>query len=73
MKKRKEWITKALKRSKKKMDRGIVDLMMIMYHFFKKLPSWIDEMTDPRHQAYNLQPSGSCLYGLTKKYVWSES
>lgn len=52
MKKRNEWVCKALKRRKKETDRGIVDLMMIMHHFFRELPVWIEEMTDPRHQSY---------------------
>ena len=26
--------------------------MMIMNHFFKELPKWINEMTDPRHNSY---------------------
>lgn len=33
MKKRNEWVTKAIKRKRK--DRGIVALMMIMHHFLK--------------------------------------
>lgn len=67
MKKRKEWITKALKRSKKKTDKGIVDLMMISHHFFKELPSWINEMTDPRHQSYITYSQADLVYmGLLK-------
>lgn len=34
MKKRNEWVNKALKREKKKQDREIVDLIMIVHHFF---------------------------------------
>lgn len=52
MKKKKDWITKAKKRKFKKEERGIVDLIRIVYHFFKKLPQWIDEMTDPRNPSY---------------------
>lgn len=26
--------------------------MMIMHHFFRKLPDWIDEMTDSRPPSY---------------------
>lgn len=43
---------KALKRKKKEKDRGIVDLVMVMHHFFKELPVWIEEMEDPRHPSY---------------------
>lgn len=52
MKKKKDWITKAKKREARKKDGGIVDLIRIMYHFFKKLPQWIDEMKDPRNPSY---------------------
>lgn len=52
MKKRNEWVRKALKRERKQSDRGIVDMMMIIHHFFSELPEWIGEMTDPRHQSY---------------------
>jgi len=52
MKKRSDWLRKEIKRKKKKKDRGIVDFMRIMYHFFKELPQWINEMADPRHPSY---------------------
>lgn len=52
MKKKKDWITKAKKRKAKKKDGGIVDLARVVHHFFKKLPQWIDEMTDPRNPSY---------------------
>lgn len=52
MKTRNQWVTKGMKRKKKKQDRGIVDLMMIMNHFFRELPVWIDEMSDPRNKSY---------------------
>ena len=52
MKKKADWITKAKKRKAKKKDRGIVDVMMLMRHFFKELPQWLDEMADPRNLSY---------------------
>lgn len=67
MKKRNEWVRKALKREKKEKDRGIVDLMMVMHHFFKKLPTWIDEMEDPRHPSYITYQQSDLFYmGLMK-------
>ncbi len=67
MKKRNEWVTKAIKRKRKGKDRGIVDLMMIMHHFFKELPVWIEEMTDPRHQSYIIYSQSDLFYmGLLK-------
>ena len=67
MKKRKEWVRKALKRKKKEKDRGIVDLMMVMHHFFKELPVWIEEMEDPRHPSYITYSQSDLFYmGLMK-------
>lgn len=67
MKKRNEWVRKALKRKKKEKDRGIVDLMMVMHHFFKELPTWIDEMEDPRHPSYITYQQSDLFYmGLMK-------
>jgi hypothetical protein len=67
MVKRNEWVRKALKREKKKQDKGIVDLMMIMNHFFKHLREWIEEMTDPRHSSYITYTQSDLVYmGLLK-------
>ena len=40
------------KRERKKKDRGIVDFMMVMNHFFHSLREWLMEMDDPRNQSY---------------------
>jgi len=41
--------------------------MMIMYHFFKELPAWIDEMNDPRHLSYITYKQFDLFYiGLMK-------
>ncbi len=58
-----EFATKAMKRKRKGKDRGIVGLMMIMHHFFKELPVWIEEMTDPRHQSY-------IIYSQSDLFIW---
>ena len=52
LKPRKQWVRKAEKRKKKEKDRGIVDFMKIVSHFFKELSFWINEMTDPRNPSY---------------------
>ena len=53
MKKRNEWVTRKTKREKrKKLDRGIVDFIRVVKHFFKDIPKWIGEMEDPRNQSY---------------------
>ncbi len=46
-------MTKAEKRKHKKKDRGVVDFIRIVKHFFKKINQWIDEMLDPRHPSYS--------------------
>lgn len=67
MKKRNEWVRKAFKRKKKEKDRGIVDLMMVMHHFFRELPAWIEEMKDPRHPSYITYKQSDLFYmGLLK-------
>lgn len=45
-------MTKEERRKHKKRDRGIVDFMMVMNHFFHSLRKWILEMNDPRNQSY---------------------
>lgn len=74
MKKRNEWVRKALKRKKKKKDKGIVDLLMIQKHFFKELPQWINAMTDPRNPSYILYTQADLIYmGLLKNICGQES
>ncbi len=67
MKKRNEWVRKSLKRKKKRSDRGIVDLMRLIHHFFEKLPEWIGEMEDPRHLSYTTYTQRDLVYmGILK-------
>lgn len=74
MKKRNEWVEKALKRKIKEKDRGIVDFMKICYHFFKDLPQWINEMEDPRHPGYTqYRQSDLVLLGILKNVCSVES
>ena len=54
MKKKKDWNIKKKKRAIREKDRGIVDLMMIIHHFFAALSGWLNEMDDPRDQSYIL-------------------
>ena len=70
MKKKADWMTKAKKRKVKKRDRGIVDVMMLMQHYFKELSLWFNEMTDPRHPSYTTYTQADlggckifCVYG----------
>lgn len=67
MKKRSEWVRKSHKRMKKEKDRGIVDFAMIQNHFFKELPEWINQMEDPRHEAYITYTQADFIYmGILK-------
>lgn len=67
MKKRNEWIMKRMKREKKNGDRGIVDLMKIIHHFFGNLTEWIGEMDDPRNASYTTYTPQDLIYmGLLK-------
>ena len=36
--------------------------MMVMHHFFRELPTWIDEMEDPRHPSYITYQQSDLLY-----------
>lgn len=74
MKKRSEWVRKSHKRMKKEKDRGIVDFAMIQNHFFKELPEWINQMEDPRHEAYITYTQADFIYmGILKNICSVES
>ena len=67
MKKRNEWVRKALKREEKEKDRGIVGLIRIMFHYFKELSQWINSMKDPRHLSYITYSQADLVFmGLLK-------
>ena len=67
MKKKKDWITKEMKRRVKKNEKGIVDLLRIIFHFFQELPQWINEMTDPRNPAYTIYTQSDLIFmGILK-------
>ena len=75
MKKRNEWVTRKTKREKrKKLDRGIIDFIRVVKHFFKDIPKWIGEMDDPRHQSYTTYTQADLFWtGVLKNAcsVWS--
>ena len=46
---------------------------MLTHHFFKELPQWLNEMTDPRHPSYTIYSQADLvLMGMLKKYVRSK-
>lgn len=54
---KKEWLTKSQRRAQQKKDHGVVDIMRITFHFFKKINSWIhDCFEDPRNEGYITYP-----------------
>lgn len=75
MKTRNEWVRKnVLREERRKNDRGIVDVIKIIRHFFKKMPEWIEEIKDPRHQSYITYTQDDLLYmGLLKNMCSVES
>ena len=64
--KKAEWLRKAVKRKLKERDKGVVDFIWIMRHFFGHLRDWIEEMEDPRHSSY---PVRSGFYGTDEKHM----
>ena len=75
LKKRNEWVRKnILREERRKSDRGIVDVIKIIRHYFKKMPEWIEEIKDPRHQSYITYTQDDLLYmGLLKNICSVES
>ena len=67
MKDYKLWNKKSKKREIKKLDKGIVDFMRVINHFFEDLPEWIDEMRDPRCLSYCTYTQADYIYlGIMK-------
>ena len=75
MKKKDEWTRKRTKREeRRKKDRGIVDILKIVKHFFSELPEWIKEMEDPRNQSYITYTQEDLIYmGILKNICSVES
>lgn len=74
MKKAVDWVTKLMKREKKRKDRGIVDLMMILTHFFRDLNQWVSEMKNPRNGSYTIYTPADYFYmGILKNVCSVES
>lgn len=74
MKKRQDWMRKAVKRKMKERDKGIVDFVWIMRHFFGHLREWIEEMADPRHPSYTSYTQSDLIFmGLMKNVCSIES
>ena len=63
-----QWKRKIDKRKKRnETDKGIVDFVMVIRHFFQCLPEWISEIKDPRNISYITYTQADLIYmGLLK-------
>lgn len=67
-------LTKAEKRKMKENNNGFVDLVKSSNHYFNGLRSWINEMTDPRHQSYITYTQADLVFqSLLKNFCSVES
>ena len=73
--KKSNWKRKKEKRRiRKEKDRGIVDFVKIVKHFFSEMSAWIAEMTDPRHQSYTTYTQDDLVWmGVLKNVCSVES
>ena len=72
MKKRNEWLTKRIKRRfRKRKDKGVVDFIKIVRHFFKELPHRIEEIIDPRNESYITYSQSDLIHLALMKNVCS--
>lgn len=58
-------------RELKSKDRGIVDFIKILHHFFKDLSTWINQMKDPRNRSYVTYEQSDLVYAGILKNVCS--
>lgn len=75
MKRKSEWNTKKKKRrAKANHDKGIVDFVKILRHFFPELPVWINNMDDPRVQGYCIYTQADyIMMGILKNICGTKS
>lgn len=67
-------MNKKEKRKIKEKDRGIVDIAVIVNHFFKDLLKWINEMNDPRQRGYiKYEQSDFIILGILKNICGVET
>ncbi len=62
MKKAKYWKRKSQKRKIEQQSNRLIDFIKIINHFFKDFSTWINEMSDGRHQSYIKYSQTDYLY-----------
>ena len=71
MKKKCFWQRKKDKRKMKQKDRGLVEWIRILYHFFEDFTKWIEQMKDPRNQSYITYTQSDLVYMALLKNICS--
>ena len=71
MKKKCFWQRKKDKRMIKQKDRGLVEWIRILYHFFEDFTKWIEQMKDPRNQSYITYTQSDLVYMALLKNICS--
>jgi hypothetical protein len=70
----KKHLNKAQRRELKKEDKGIVDFIKVIEHFFKNFNHWVQEMLDPRHTSYTTYTQEDLIHlGILKNICGVES
>lgn len=71
---KRKFMRKREKRDQKKKDRGIVDFMRVVFHFFKEIRKWINEIQDPRNKSYIIYQQNELIFmGILKNICSIES
>ena len=55
----------------KQNNRGIVDFIKIVHHFFQELPQWMNSMKDPRNSSYTTYTQADLVFMRILKNVCS--
>lgn len=71
MKKKCFWQRKKDKRMIKQKDRGLVEWIRILYHFFEDFTKWIEQIKDPRNQSYITYTQSDFVYMALLKHICS--
>lgn len=71
MKKKCFWQTKKDKRKIKQSEKGMVEWIRILYHFFGHITEWIGQMADPRNQSYITYTQPDLVYMALLKNICS--